>query len=207
MLSRSISRAIGLLLKSSFCNRRYKRSAQLTEAQIIYLEAVELMTVDRDVPQPVIQPVIVLVDAHTHQVRHDVGESVIVIAFHPHNFDIALGVGELADVAEELPVFFGEAGEVEVGKDVAQQDQPLKTVFLEHARGFTGVTSLCTEVQVGKDQRVVDMQIHSLVVAGECYGVMKHASKSVHGNYRSNRSNLSVNKGFNQPARRTVAVV
>ena len=59
------------------------------------------------------------------------------------------------------------------------KDQPLKTVFLEHARGFTGVTGLCTEVQVGKDQRVVDMQIHNLVVASQCYGVMKYASKSV----------------------------
>ena len=84
---------------------------------------------------------------------------------------------------------FSEAGEVEVGEDIAQQDQPLKTVFLEHARGFAGVTGLCTEVQVGKDQRVVAMQIHNLVVAGECYEAMKCASKSVHDNYESNPSN------------------
>jgi hypothetical protein len=45
-------------------------------------------------------------------------------------------------------------------------------------------------VQVGKDQRVVAMQIHDLVVAGECYGVMKCASKSVHINYGSNPNNL-----------------
>jgi hypothetical protein len=73
-------------------------------------------------------------------------------------------------------VLFGEASEVEVRKDVAQQDQPAKTVVLQHARSFAGVTGLCTEVQVGKDQRVVDMQIHNPVVARECYEVMKCAS-------------------------------
>jgi hypothetical protein len=30
------------------------------------------------------------------------------------------------------------------------------------------MAGLCTEVQVGKDQRVVAMQIHNLVVASEC---------------------------------------
>jgi len=47
-----------------------------------------------------------------------------VIAFHPHHFDIPLGIRQLADVAEEFPVLFGQAGEVEVSKNVAQQDQP-----------------------------------------------------------------------------------
>jgi hypothetical protein len=41
------------------------------------------------------------------------------------------------------------------------------------------MAGLCTEVQVGKDQRVVAMQIHNSVVASECYEVMKYASKSV----------------------------
>ena len=68
-------------------------------------------------------------------------------------------------------MFFGQAGKIQVGKDVAQQDQPLEAVFLEHARGFARTTRLCTQVQVGKDQRVVARQIHTLVVAGECYEV------------------------------------
>jgi hypothetical protein len=41
------------------------------------------------------------------------------------------------------------------------------------------VTGFRTQVQVGKDQRVVDMQIHNLVLTIECYGVMKIASKLV----------------------------
>ena len=137
------------------------------------------MTVDRDVPPTFVLPGVVLVNADADQVRHDVRQPVVVVAFHPHDLNVALGIGELANVTEELPVVFGEAGKVEVGKDVAQQDQPLKAGFLQHARGFAGVTGLCTEVQVGKDQRVVAMQIHNLVVAKQCYGVMKCASKSV----------------------------
>ncbi|MGB2837873.1 MAG: hypothetical protein WBC30_19750, partial [Candidatus Sulfotelmatobacter sp.] len=60
-----------------------------------------------------------------------------------------------------------------------QQDQALEAACLKDARGFAGMAGLCTEVQVGKDQRVVAMQIHNLVVARQCYGVMKYASKSV----------------------------
>jgi hypothetical protein len=169
----------GLVLEVQLLQLEIERSAQPAEAKIVDLKAVELMAVNREVAQSVVLPGVLLVDADADQVRHNVGESVVVIAFHPHDFDVALGIGKLANVAEKLPVVFCEAREVEVGKNVAQQDQPLKAVFLEHAGGFVGVAGLCTEVQVGKDQRVVAMQIHNLVVAMECYGVMKYASKSV----------------------------
>ncbi len=169
----------GLALEVELLQLKIERSAQAAEAQIIYLEAVELVTVDSNVAQSAILPGVFLVDADAHQVRHDVGEPVVVVAFHPHDFDVAFGIGELAYVAQELPMFFGEAGEVEVSKNVAQQDQPLKTIFLQHPRSFAGVAGLCTEVQVRKDQRVVDMQIHTPVVTTLCYEVMKCASKSV----------------------------
>jgi hypothetical protein len=48
------------------------------------------------------------------------------------------------------------------------------------------MAGLCTEVQVRKDQRVVAMQIHDLVVAGECYEVMKCASQSVQWSRKGN---------------------
>jgi hypothetical protein len=41
------------------------------------------------------------------------------------------------------------------------------------------MAGLGTQVQVGKDQRVVHGQIHTSVVARECYEVMNIASKSV----------------------------
>ena len=77
-------------------------------------------------------------------------------------------------------MLFGQPGEVEVGEDVAQQDEPLKTVPLEHARGLERMARLCTQVQVREDQRVVHVQIHILVLAMNCYGVMKCASILVH---------------------------
>ena len=169
----------GLALEIELLQLQIKRCAQCAQPDIAYLEAVELMAVDRDVAESVVLPGVVLVDADADQMRHDVGESVVMIAFHPHDLNVALGVRKLANVAEELPVVFGEAGEVEVGKNVTQQDHALEAVFLQHARGFTGMAGLCTEVQVGKDQRVVAMQIHNLVVARQCYEVMKYASKLV----------------------------
>jgi hypothetical protein len=50
-----------------------QRSNQIIHADIVDYEAVELMPVDRDVPQAAIFPLIFLIDTDAHQVRHDVG--------------------------------------------------------------------------------------------------------------------------------------
>jgi hypothetical protein len=42
------------------------------------------------------------------------------------------------------------------------------------------MSRLCTQVQVGKDQRVVRMRIHGQFLAEQCYGAMKYAPKFVH---------------------------
>src|SRR5579863_1308938 len=138
------------------------------------------MPMNRDVAQPAIVPGVVLVNPYSHQMRHDVGKAVVVVALDPHDFDVALGVRKFADIAEKLPMFFGQAGKIEIGEDVAQKNQPLEAIFLEHARRFAGMAGLCTQVQVRKDQRVADMQIHASVVSKQCYGVMKYASILVH---------------------------
>jgi len=77
-------------------------------------------------------------------------------------------------------VFFGQAGKVEVGENVAEKNQALEAILLEHASGFASVAGLCTQVQVRKDQRVVASQIHISVLSNQCYGVMKCASILVH---------------------------
>jgi hypothetical protein len=151
----------GLAFEIKFLQRQIERCSELAEPDIIDLKTIELMAVDRDVAQSVVLPGIALVHADADQVRHDIGEAVVMIALDPDDFDVAFGIRKFANVAQELPVVFGEAGEVEIGKDVAQQNQPLKTVFFKHARRFSRVTGLCTEVQVGKDQRVVHGQIHN----------------------------------------------
>jgi hypothetical protein len=42
------------------------------------------------------------------------------------------------------------------------------------------MTGLCSQMQIGKDQRVVPVQIHIPVVAADCYGLMNSASILVH---------------------------
>ena len=155
-------------------------STPAAKAQIVDLESVKLVAVNGDVPQPAVFPGVMLVNTHADQVRHDVGQAVIMIAFHPDDFDPALGIGQLADIAEEFPVLLGKPGEIQIGKDVAQQDQALEAAFLEQTGGFPRMARFRAEVQVGKDQRVVGMQIHDSIVAGDCYCVINTASILVH---------------------------
>ena len=91
-----------------------------------------------------------------------------MIAFHPHHLNIAFRIRQLPDVAEKLPVVFREARKIEISENIAEKNQPLKTIVFQHARSFPRMTRLCTEVQVGKDQRVVHGQIHTSVVAEQC---------------------------------------
>jgi hypothetical protein len=151
----------GLALEIEFLQMQVERRSKAAEREAVYLEAVELVSVNRDVFEPSIVPDVLLVNTHADQVRHDIGEPVVVIAFDPDDFDVALGIRELANVSQKLPVIFGEAGEIEVGEDVTEQDQALEAGFLEYARGFARVARVCTEMQVGEDQRVVHERIHT----------------------------------------------
>jgi len=99
-----------------------QRGAELAEAHIAHLKSIELMAVDCHVAQASELPTVLLVDPNTHQMRHDVGQAEVVVALDPDDFDVAPGIRKFADIAKKLPVFFGEAGKVEIGKDVAQKD-------------------------------------------------------------------------------------
>jgi len=77
-------------------------------------------------------------------------------------------------------MIFGQPREVEIGKDVAQQNQAPEACFLKQAGSFPRMARFRAEVQVGKDQRVVGMQIHDSIVAGDCYCVINTASILVH---------------------------
>ncbi len=84
------------------------------------------MTVNGQMPDAVKRPRVLLVDFHPNQVRHHVAQAAIVVPFQPDNFNFALGVGELADVSEKLPMLFLQTTEVEIAKDVAEQNEPTK---------------------------------------------------------------------------------
>ena len=80
------------------------------------------MSVDCQVTVATKIPAVLLVDLHADQVRHYAAQSLIMIAFDPHDLHAALGIGKLADVAQEFPVWLCQAAKIEVREDIAQQD-------------------------------------------------------------------------------------
>lgn len=150
-----------LALEVEFLQLQIQRGSHPAQPESIHLKAVELVAVNRNVAEAAVLPGVLLVNTHANQVRHDVGQPVIVIAFDPHNFDAAFGIRELTNASQKLPVIFGEAGEVQVGEDVTEQDQALEAGFLENASSLARAARVRTQVQVGEDQRVVHGRIHT----------------------------------------------
>jgi hypothetical protein len=79
-------------------------------------------------------------------------------------------------------MLLGEAAEIEVGKDIAQENQSPEAIVLQHIGRLAGATGLRAKMHVGKDQRVITRRIHIYVVSNQCYGAMKSALKSGHVN-------------------------
>ena len=153
----------------------------MVESHAVHGETVKLVAVNSQMSQPGIFPRKLLINLHPNQMRHHVGQTMVVVPFHPHHLYLTFGIGEFADVTEEAPVLFGETAEVQVRKNIAQKDQSLKRILLEHAGGIVRAAAVRAEMHVGEDQRVIDGRIHTSVLATECYGVMKIAQKSAAG--------------------------
>ena len=111
-----------LTLEIQLLQFEIERRAQPAETNVVYLKAIKLMAVNCDVAQSRILPAVALVNPNPHEVRHNVGEPVVMIAFHPYNLDIPFGIRELADVAKKLPVIFCEPGKIKVSENVAEKD-------------------------------------------------------------------------------------
>jgi len=56
-------------------------------------EVVELMPMNRDIPYTSAFPGVFLVHLHAHQMRHHIGQTVIVIPLHPDHLHVSLWVG------------------------------------------------------------------------------------------------------------------
>jgi hypothetical protein len=93
--------------------------------------------------------------------RHDVRQSVVMVSFHPDHFHIPFGIGKLANVTKKTPVFFGQTAKVKVGKNVSKKNQAAKTVLLKDVSGLMRPATIRTEVHIGEDQRVMDLEIHA----------------------------------------------
>src|SRR5208282_2147786 len=94
---------------------------------------------------------------------HDFGQAMVVVAFDPYHFDLALGIGELANETEEFPVLFFQTPEVEVGKNVAEQNQAAILVFLKHPQSLARAAHVRAEVQIREDQGVINLRSSDLL--------------------------------------------
>ena len=124
------------------------------------------MSVNREVMNAVQIPFILLIDIDTDQMGHHVGKAMIVIPFYPDHRDPALRIGQLANVAEKLPVFFLKPAEIQITENIAQQNQAVKRHRLQHLQSSLGTAYFRTEMQVRKYYRVVARRVHSFYWTG-----------------------------------------
>jgi hypothetical protein len=116
-------------------------------------QTVVLMPVDRDTLLTVPFPCVLLKNFDAQQMLHDFGDSSIVIALNPHHFNAALWVAQLANVADEFPVLRSEPREVEVLKNVAEENQALELGMFQEMQKIGCQRDCGAEVNVANDER------------------------------------------------------
>ena len=124
-------------------------------------EAIKLVTVNGQMMNAVKIPFVLLIDVNTDQMGHDVRKAKIGIPLDPDHRDPAFRIGQLADVTEKLPMFFFKTAEIEIAKNVAQQDQAAERNCFQHLQSSLGTAYLRTQMQVRKDHRVVTRRAHT----------------------------------------------
>ncbi len=122
------------------------------------------MAMHREMALALVLPHIALVYGDADKMRHQVGEAGVVVAFDPDHFHLALGIGKLANVGEELPVLTGEAAKIKIGENIPQQNQPAIAVRLQHVERVLCPTHFGPEVDVRQNYRVVRHSTHALVM-------------------------------------------
>src|SRR5579864_1726924 len=138
--------------------------SEVAELQVPDSEGIELVTVDRQMPFSVVAPFVFLVNGNPDEMRHHWREPVIVVAFHPNHLNAMFGIGQLANVAEELPVLLGEPAKIEVGKNIAQQDQPAELHRAQKIQRVRGSADFRAQVQVGNDHGIKTLFPHALLL-------------------------------------------
>src|SRR6266852_9672530 len=113
---------------------------------------------------------------------HDFGQAVVVIAFDPDHFNVALGIGELANEAEKFPVLFFQAPEIEVGENITQKNQPAILIFPEDAQRLARAR-LMSAPRCRSERISVSYTggATAPIVADECYEAMNWQSTEGQG--------------------------
>jgi hypothetical protein len=73
-----------------------------------------------------------------------------------------LGIGELAYMPQKLPVLLGQAAEVEIGEDVAQQNQPFELDRMQEFERRASPANLGPKMQIGNNNGVKVVSLHAL---------------------------------------------
>src|SRR5262245_4150393 len=107
----------GFAFKVQLLQKQVQRRAKGTQRQVIDSESIELMAVNRQMLLPGVVPGVLLIHLHSHQMRHHICESMVVVALHPDHFYSALRIRQFSDIAKELPVLLLEAPEIQIRED------------------------------------------------------------------------------------------
>ena len=67
----------------------------------------------------------------SHEVRHDVRKTLVVISLDPNDVHVPLWIRKLPDIGEKVPVLLIETGEIQVAEDIAQKDKAAKIEALQ----------------------------------------------------------------------------
>lgn len=152
-----------------FLNLREQQFANPTDEGIVRDEAIELVPMNREMPLALVLPYVALVDRNAYKVRHDLGQALVVVPFHPDNFDFSFAIGELADLREKHPVLAVEPGKVEIGEDVAEKNEPPVGTGFENCKCVPCAADVRTEMYIRQEQRVTRRCLHAPIVARVYY--------------------------------------
>jgi hypothetical protein len=97
------------------------RREEPAQQAIVDQESVKLMTMNCQVANAAVMPLVFLVNLNSNQVRHNLRQSVVVVSFDPDHLDGALGIGEFADVTEELPMLFLKPTKIQIAENITEQ--------------------------------------------------------------------------------------
>jgi hypothetical protein len=128
--------------------------SETNQKRVALNKGIELVSMNGEMAFSKIFPHEPLVDGHANQVRHDIGQSEVMIAFDPYHLDFSFGIGKLADAGEELPVIAVQPPEIEVCEYVSQKDEPSEALGLNQIQRLARSTDLRSEVHVREQQRV-----------------------------------------------------
>jgi hypothetical protein len=145
---------------------RVKQLAHAADKCVVRDETIELVPVNREMALPLVLPHVTLIYGDADEMRHHLRKAVIVVPFHPHDFNATLAIRQLADLGEEVPVIAVQATEIQVGEDVAQKNEAAIGTGFKNCEGISGAADFRSKMDVRQEQRVA--RLHTYIVAQPC---------------------------------------